>query len=1110
MRLQRVELVAYGRSKNVGIDIGENLTVVVGTNEAGKSTALDALTDLLWGIPPRSTRASDVAQSQLRVDAVMDIDGDTRSLVRKPSGLFADDLLTNVPSPWDTSNNLTRTWWRTRLGINHTDLRESGKATFDGDGDIADIIFAAREGRSAREILSTITERTERLFKQNRGARNVLLRVAEKSYDSALAERADRLTFAGEVVEQRAVVTTFTRKLGGARDAVKEASRVLRRAGENQRVIAGVLKFHSARGEVELLDSEGDRLSPSELTEYLESVSALRDCDKNVAKMDSEIDRKSKEIAGLSVDDRLLDDKATLDRLQPETKARVEDLSRANQEFGPAAAAETDRLRNLMHSIGIDSGDDLDAALDRISVRSDHAATLDDLADRIEKLEQKRDRALDNRGKAIADLAAKGFAVDLSSTKAPREEVIAKLRDRLTGARDQESTTTALLSTAREATNALRSSAPTPVRAPRITHAAVIEARKVRDAQWGIIRHSWLSDDRPEPQEKLDLAAGLDQTTQDADHTADQESTERARVASDDARIEAHVSGFEVAKGREESAHTELVGVLQACERAEADWSMAWSGVGVAPAPGIDTSSAVTGLLIAAHAANREIISALESSAELSKAWSAATEAVGLSAADTTAAWRKQAEVLDEIRAARASRSKFQDREAEARRAWETFSAEAIEIVQRHGVTEKGQSVTPALIEQGLTKLVRQLNDATKAATKRGTYRDQISELVANREEAKQDGQEASEALGRLAEAHGGAGSEDLDLLAGRAERAAGPLDREADARRMVESGLDPGSDPASVIDRLSQHDQDSVEQDLVQAQQDVDAAQKEAEHYLSEQTSARDQLAELENAASAADIEAEVASRQAEVARLTEDWAILALQRKLLDAVLAGLASADTRPLLDHAGRILEKLTGGLWAALRADDTGGSRTLSVIRGDGESFSTSKLSEGTADQVFLALRLAAVAELHTERVAAGEHALPLVLDDVLMAFDESRTASALEVLADLAHGLQVIVFTHHTFVADAAAELEQVTVSRLPEPAAITDPLDGGLLRAQAQRGSGPSAPDSAASPAASRKAGKQEVREWLRKQGIEVADKGRVPKEYTDMYRAAHTQAEI
>ena len=1110
MLLQRVELVAYGRCKNVGIDVGENLTVVVGTNEAGKSTALDALTDLLWGIRPRSPRAADVGPSQLRVDAVANADGQTRYLVRKSSGLFADDLLTTVSAPWDPSNTLDRVWWRTRLGINHTDLQNAGKATFDGAGDIADIIFAAREGRSGREILNTITERSERLFKQNRGARSVLLRVAEKSYEGALEDRADRLTFAADVIEQRETVAILSRRRDEARGTVNAASKTLRRAEENQRVIAGVLKLRLALRDIELLDAEGDRLSPAELAEYLERVAALADCDATIARLDDEINRKTEDIAALSVDDGLLDDKATLDRLQPETKARIEELNRANQEFGPAVAAQTDRLRQLMRSIGIEPGEDVDAALAQAGVRSDHAATLDDLADRIEQLERTRERAIDDRDKALGDLVARGITVDLAAAAAPREGVIAALRDTLTAARDRESSATAVLAQARETTNTLRSVAPTPVRAPEITHAAVIEARKVRDTQWGLILQSWLSDDRPDHQDRIHLAAELDRTTKTADQISDQEASERARVAGDDARIEAHVQGFDTARDKENLAHTALVDAQGERERAETDWDAAWTDIGVTPAPDVDTSSAVTALLVTAHSAGHEILSAGQQLTELIQAWGAATDAVGLTVADTTAAWRKQSEVLEQILATRDSRSESRAREAEARQAWETFSAEALEILLRHGAAEPGQQPSPTVIEQGLTKLVRQLNDATKAATKRSAYRDQIVDLGDDRDEAQQKREEATESLGRLAQSHNVSASEDLDVLADRAQRASDPLERKADARRMIENGLNPGSDPAEAIDRLSGDDQDSVEQDLEKARHDVEEAQSEAERCLAESTSARDRLTELERATSAAEAEAEVATRQAEVARLAEEWAVLALQRKLLNDVLDGLASADTRPLLDHAGRMLEKLTGGRWAALRADDIGGRRTLSVIRGDGERFGTAELSEGTVDQVFLALRLAAVAELHNERVAAGEHALPLVLDDVLMAFDEDRTTSALEVLADLAPGLQVIVFTHHTFVADAAEELDRITVSRLPGPAEITDPLDGELLRVQAQQGSGPSAPDSAAAPAASRRTGKQAVRQWLRDQGIEVGEKGRVPKQYTDMYRAAHPEDDL
>ena len=98
----------------------------------------------------------------------------------------------------------------------------------------------------------------------------------------------------------------------------------------------------------------------------------------------------------------------------------------------------------------------------------------------------------------------------------------------------------------------------------------------------------------------------------------------------------------------------------------------------------------------------------------------------------------------------------------------------------------------------------------------------------------------------------------------------------------------------------------------------------------------------------------------------------------------------------------------------------------------------------------------------------------------------------------------------NTFVADAAEELDRITVSLLPGLAAITDSRDGELLRAQAPLGSGRSAPDSAATPAASRKTGKRAARQWLRDQGIEVGEKGRVPKQYNGMYRSAHPEADL
>ena len=73
------------------------------------------------------------------------------------------------------------------------------------------------------------------------------------------------------------------------------------------------------------------------------------------------------------------------------------------------------------------------------------------------------------------------------------------------------------------------------------------------------------------------------------------------------------------------------------------------------------------------------------------------------------------------------------------------------------------------------------------------------------------------------------------------------------------------------------------------------------------------------------------------------------------------------------------------------------------------------LSEGTRDQLYLALRLAVI-----ESYAARSEAPPFVGDDIFASFDDARTGAGLEALAAIGDKVQPILFTHHRHVVDAA------------------------------------------------------------------------------------------
>ena len=90
---------------------------------------------------------------------------------------------------------------------------------------------------------------------------------------------------------------------------------------------------------------------------------------------------------------------------------------------------------------------------------------------------------------------------------------------------------------------------------------------------------------------------------------------------------------------------------------------------------------------------------------------------------------------------------------------------------------------------------------------------------------------------------------------------------------------------------------------------------------------------------------------------------------------------------------------------------------LLCVRGNGEHVPVEGLSDGTRDQLYLALRLASL-ERHVDR----NEPTPLVFDDVLVNFDDRRAHATLGLLGELSEKTQVLFFTHHSRLVELARE----------------------------------------------------------------------------------------
>jgi len=119
--------------------------------------------------------------------------------------------------------------------------------------------------------------------------------------------------------------------------------------------------------------------------------------------------------------------------------------------------------------------------------------------------------------------------------------------------------------------------------------------------------------------------------------------------------------------------------------------------------------------------------------------------------------------------------------------------------------------------------------------------------------------------------------------------------------------------------------------------------------------------------------------------------------------------------PLLSRAGHIFARLTEGRYDRLGVDEDDGKLLIKACRPDGSECLADRLSEGTLDQLYLALRLAAI-----ESYARSTEPLPFIADDLLVNFDDRRAAAAMRVLAEFGRVTQVILFTHHGHIANMA------------------------------------------------------------------------------------------
>ena len=171
-------------------------------------------------------------------------------------------------------------------------------------------------------------------------------------------------------------------------------------------------------------------------------------------------------------------------------------------------------------------------------------------------------------------------------------------------------------------------------------------------------------------------------------------------------------------------------------------------------------------------------------------------------------------------------------------------------------------------------------------------------------------------------------------------------------------------------------------------------------------------------------DLESQLAQKQEQLQALQDEYDAIALAMDALTQANTVLQNRFSPALGARAAEIFSAITGG-----RYDKVLLSRDFSLsaeMAGDPVSRSVRLLSQGAADQLYLAVRLAIC-----DMVLPGDKRVPLILDDALVTFDDDRLRAALDYLLAESHRRQILLFTCQKREADYLQGRENVTVTRL-------------------------------------------------------------------------------
>ena len=1132
MRFNRLDLIKYGKFSDRAVEFPaaqQDFHLIIGPNEAGKSTLRSAIVDLLFGIPTRSVHSFLHPLNELRLGAYISNASDTLEFHRTKA------LKQTLRSPLDavlSESTLTpflgtadRSFFDQMFGLDHTRLVSGGNSILSAENDVGQILFQSAAGvASLGKIRDALVAEADKLW------------APRKANDRAYYIAADQLEKASTALKEATVRTKVwveanskVESLQAALNSERERHQQLQSERSSLERIRRLAPFLLA-----LRDNENNLADLGEVIDLpIEAAATLATAEKELTithqrqeLRKGEVNKITEDLATIHVDEAVLeiaDDISNLDNLRLQYRAYERDIAsrkieiatlwqdvcRACTQMGWASDSESaisQRLpttliqRELSRLIRDRGGmiqilraaeqaeknklseikvlatqrNDLQigevkpalrAALANAKSLGDTEATLQKLQATLTKTKSALEGLLRELGQWSMPLP------ELMALQPPSQEKVNRLLQERQVLNAERKTELQRLNnqTAEVARIELQISQFKELHQPT-TPEAVIEARRERDASWQAIKTGEINLQQEGKKFEASIVVAdtvadrrlddVEEATelQSLNHLLERAMQSLAMIEGQCSQLEGYLQLFDD-RWTQEALSLGLVGMplenigtwilkrekalttAAAYQDAQDDVdllcrSIAESKLNLVKAlqeaellvietdnlsvlcvqaelyiQAIDSAKVRHETLTAQLLAAQSIESTLKQATEHAKteesrwteAWSTMLAKAGLSPDSDSGAVESALELIGQIAEKLENMRKIQIQRIDTMNAdLKEFSVDANRLTH---------SIAPELKEHSAEQIAHTLANRLTRARESLAENSRLKEAlrVANSQvlEAKESSQTATASLKPLMERAGVNTTVLLNEAIVRSDEQRRLNAETANAKAALLSGGD-GLTRMQIEAEIDAAKLSLLAAELTRINDELSDTVQRQTTLAADNANALRVLSEIGGSDAAIQAEAQRQEAIAQMSDVAERYVKVFTAGRLLRWSIDRYREEKQGPLLHRASTIFSTLTSGAFSKLIVDFEREPMVLEGLRSAGKPVGISGLSDGTRDQLYLALRLAAL-EMHLEQAMP----LPFIADDLFINYDDVRSKAGFEALKALSEQTQVIFLSHH-------------------------------------------------------------------------------------------------